>query len=87
MADSADFLLGQIVTRLDTIEAWMKRVDDRLEQGDRQFQADARQDAAEGALRGAALRVGTWVLGVVSAVGLAVLSHIPLVSDWLIPKH
>lgn len=87
MADDA-FLLGQIVARLDAIDACLTSINDRLDASDKRFEEQGKRDAADGVVRSIALKVGTWVLGGVGMVGLAVLSHVPWIAEWLLPpKH
>lgn len=79
---------GAIMVKLDLIDEHLRKIDARLDAGDRRFQKMDKAAAAEGVVKKIAMWIGGVVLAAAGAVGLAVLSHIPFVAEWLIPpKH
>lgn len=70
--------------KADTRER-LDRIDDRLDAGDKRFREADKQRAADGVVKAIATKVGAGVILVVSSIGLAVLSHIPFIAEWLLP--
>lgn len=103
MTSDPSFLLGSLAAKLDAadarfaafehrVETRFDEIDARLADGSRRFHEDDERRAADGVVRGLALKVGTWALAAVASLGgtviVAALAHFPAVAAWFVPpKH
>lgn len=78
---------GEILAEIKMIRERLDDIDRRLERGDQRFQEIDRQAAADGVVRKMATRIGLWILATSGAIGLAVLSHVPQLAEWLLPPR
>jgi len=76
---------GEILSELRMIRERLDKMDERLDAGDKRFREMDRQEAADGVVKAIALKVGGWVIFIVGSVGLAILSHVPFIAEWLLP--
>lgn len=74
--------VAQILIRMEHVEAHIRKIDDRLEAGDKRFENEAIRVSGEVATRKFATKIGLWLLGVASAAGIWALGQLPALIKW-----